>query len=121
MPSKRSIAAKKGWTTRRRKQRVRSRTEHWGVEIEIGYNGSQHNSYTLVIHIRPYKRLADDQIADLCETLAHEGHFNGANGRPDYTFVQINDWEVTERGLRIRKGTARLIQFTRRKPGLLAR
>jgi len=108
--NKRSRAAKLGWKRRRR----------LGVRIVLGYR-SKENGFYLTIRIRPKKRLSDDQIAELCERLMRDGHFDDTDdvdGPSDYQWAAglITYHKVIERKIRMRKGIAILEEFERESP-----
>ena len=112
-------AALKGWRTRRRNARLRSR----GIEIEIGYSGRD-NSYSLTVIInthRPISQYSDSQVADLVEDLAQSGHFDYSPNNPvaDLRWIGYNDFRIIRRNVRIKKGHARLMGFARTSPGTL--
>lgn len=100
------------------------RVKRWkGVEIVAGYAGRD-NSFSMTVIInthRPISRYNDDQLADLVEKLAQQGHFDDSPNNPtaDLRWTFFNSWEVTRRDVRIKKGHARLTHFDRRPPGSL--
>lgn len=121
-------AALKGWRTRRRnerkrKQRRRRKPHYSGVEIQVGYAGRD-NSFSMTVLInthRPITKYSDDELADLVEKLAQQGHFDSSPNNPtaDLRWTFVNYWEVTRRDVRIGRGKARLVDFSRRPPGAL--
>lgn len=114
--ARRRAAALKGWRTRR------FRASRPGLEVVMGYTSrTGENSYSFVIHIRPRKRLSDENVFALCVRLIQNGHFdNDANSdTKDLAWAAqgINYQEVTRRDVRMRRGVAVLIEFNREDPG----
>jgi len=109
--NKRSKAAKKGWRTRRT----------GGVRIVLGYV-SDDNGFTVLIRIRPFKRLSDPNLEALCIRLIREGHFDDADvdGLPSdlqWAAGLITYSRVVERKIKgMQKGVAILEEFERESP-----
>lgn len=116
--ARRSSAAKKGWRTRKRNE---ARRRKFGFEVVLGYSSrSSDNSFRIVIDIRPRKNLSDRDIFTLCTRLIREGFFDDSDeldtSELTWTVPHINYEEILRRDVRMKRGTAFLVEFSREDP-----
>lgn len=125
--SERRRAALKGWRTRRRneaaKKRKRARKKIPAKLVNLGYV-SHENSFTIVVLIRPRKRLSDDNLIKLVTRLISEGFFDDSPENPVadlvWTVPLINYAETLPAPYaKIKKGHAGLVSFNRTSPDSL--
>jgi hypothetical protein len=105
--------------TRYKRERIQ-RKGGWktGFIIRSGYD-SLSNPYTLIVAIRPYKRLSDQDMSNLIEKLAGLGHFDDHKENPvaDLRWATFhNSFDVVKRGVKMKRGRAILIGFERNRP-----
>jgi hypothetical protein len=118
---RRSAAARRGWITRRWRQRAGWYTRRkYGREIRCGYQSSKDNSFAMEIKIRTHRPLAVKDLQSLIEKLLRKGHFNYAenSSTPDLTWTPglINSFYVLRENIPMRAGTAYLLDFSREQP-----